>query len=301
VPGAGGQEADDTARPSPAGARESTHTAEAGGRRSPGRKKPARQAAPAAGATAAPVALATHLVDAGRAAIGLSALAMFVAGFAVGHWFRMRKEVNGAVRTMHDPLVALGIGVTAALITAGLVWLALRMRRRAVAVAVVVVGGAAAAVASAVLWIAGMTALRTPFTFARALETTQGTLKSAAWVLPPGLFWGVGSATVVLVVAEARKKQARDALDQALWSGGLWLTAVGEGCALVLGEGTLPIGVTATGMILGLLLVGSVIKRRPLKDPPEGFLPRRQLIQKTMAALLAVQAWVGVIWLYWKR
>lgn len=255
----------------------------------------------AKGSARSRVALPAHLIDAARAAIGLSALAMFVAGFAVGHWFRMRKTVNGSIRTVHDPLVALGIGVTAALITAGLVWLALRMRRSAAAAAVVVVGGAVAAVVSAVAWLAGMTALRTSFGFLTTLEMTQGTLKSGAWVVPPGLFWGVGTATVVLVVAEARKKQARDALDQALWIGGLWLTAVGEVCALVLGDGTFPLAVAATGMMLGLLLVGSVIKGRPLQDPPEGVIPRRRLVHKTLAALLAVQAWVGALWFYWKR
>jgi len=128
----------------------------------PDRKKPAAAAAAGKGSSPPRVALPAHLSDAARAAIGLSALAMFVGGFGVGHWFRIRKTVNGIIRTVHDPLVALGIGVTAALVTAGLVWLALRMRRSPAALAVVVVGGAAAGVVNAVLWLAGMAVLRSP-------------------------------------------------------------------------------------------------------------------------------------------
>lgn len=269
----------------------------------PARKKGAGNAAPsrAPGDTAPSASLRAQLVDATRAAMGLCALAVFVGGFAVGHWFRVRKPFNGILRTVHDPVVAIGIGVTAALFTAGLVWLALRARRIPVALAIVVVGGALAAVANATLWLPGLAAMRTHLAFGDAVVNMRGTLQSAAWVVPPGLFWGVGTATVVLIVHEAQRKQAPDVLDQALWAGGLWLTAVGEACAVTLGAGSLPTAVTATGMILGLVLVGAVIKRRQLKDPPAGFAPRRQLVQKTLAALLVAQAWVGVIWFYWKR
>jgi hypothetical protein len=258
-------------------------------------------AAPTAGSTAPPPAMRGRLVDSARAAIGLCAVAMFVGAFGVGHWYRVRKPYNGVLRTVHDPIVAAGLGVTAALLTAGLIWLAFRIRRTPLALATVVVGGLIAALGNAVLWLPGLAAIRTQLTFPQALETMRGTLQTSFWTVPPGLFWGVGSATVMLHVAEARRKLAPDMVDQSLWAGGLWLTAVGEAGALVFGDGTLPLGITATGMTLGLVLIGSVIKRRPLKDPPEGFVTRRQLVQKTLAALLVVQAWVGALWFYWKR
>ena len=264
-------------------------------------KASSRRVPPAQGGGAPAAALQAEITDAIRAAIGLSALAVFVGAFAVGHWFRVRKPFHGVLRTVHDPVVASLLGITAALMTAGLVWLAMRRRSLPAAVGVVVLGGVGAAFVNALLWLVGLMALRTHIGFLDTLWNMRGTLYTTAWVVPPGLFWGVGTATVVLLVFDAIRKRAPDVLDQALWSGGLWLTAAGEACAVTLGEGTLPLAITVAGMVLGLVLVGSVIKRRPLADPPEGFVTRRKLVQNTLAALLVAQAWVGVIWFYWKR